>query len=295
MARKRYDPDEAEFDARYQRWLAALESGDETELLEATAAIPTLNSHVLDKFFAVESDDLERPGQRAVEQRLIVLLSELRPHEAARLRELHKARQRRLDRTTRIGRTVELPTKCVRCGSKLKDVKPTGRPRIYCSPACRKAAYEDRRAHRDGAVQVQVVERVVTDVRERRVEVPHPRSECIREVFANDDALVNVIWALIEAVRGGDDPASAPTSRGSGTSTTTPKCSTRPWSNAPQATSHRTSPRLLRPNRSTQCSATCNASPDGARRNLLVRRSLARDYRSFLVVVLVAALVGSLV
>lgn len=105
---------------------------------------------------------------------------------------------------------MELPTKCARCGGKLKDVKPTGRPRIYCSPACRKAAYEDRRAHRDGAVQVQVVERVVTEVRERRIDVPHPRSECIREVFANDDALVNVIWALIEAVRGGDDPAFSP-------------------------------------------------------------------------------------
>ena len=210
MARKRYDPDEVEFDARYQRWLAALESGDETELLEATAAIPTLNSQVLDRFFAVESDDLERPGQRAMEQRLIVLLSEFRPHEAARIRELHKARQRRLDRTTRVSCTVELPTKCARCGSKLKDVKPTGRPRIYCSPACRKAAYEDRRAHRDGAVKVQVVERVVTEVRERRIDVPHPRSESIREVFANDDALVNVIWALIEAVRGGEDLAFSP-------------------------------------------------------------------------------------
>ena len=54
------------------------------------------------------------------------------------------------------------------------------------------------------------MERVVTEVRERRVEVPHPRSECIREVFANDDALVNVIWALIEAVRGGEDPAFSP-------------------------------------------------------------------------------------
>ena len=69
MALKRYDPDEAEFDARYQRWLAALESGDEAELLEATAAIPTLNSQILDRFFAVEGDDLERPGQRAMEQR----------------------------------------------------------------------------------------------------------------------------------------------------------------------------------------------------------------------------------
>lgn len=210
MALKRYDPGEAEFDARYERWLAVLESGDEAELLEATAAIPTLNSRVLDRFFAVESDEPGRPGQRAMEQRLIVLLSEFRPHEAARIRELHKARQRRLDRTTRVSRTVELPTKCARCGSKLKDVKQTGRPRIYCSSACRKAAYEDRRAHRDGAVQVQVVERVVTEVRERRIELPHPRSECIREVFANDDALVNVIWALIEAVRGGRDSAFSP-------------------------------------------------------------------------------------
>lgn len=201
MARKRYDPDEVEFDARYQRWLAALESGDETELLEATAAIPTLNSQVLDRFFAVESDDLERPGQRAMEQRLIVLLSEFRPHEAARIRELHKARQRRLDRTTRVSCTVELPTKCARCGSKLKDVKPTGRPRIYCSPACRKAAYEDRRAHRDGAVQVQVVERVVTDVRERRIEVPHPRLDCIKSVLVDDDAMIRVIWTLAVLVQ----------------------------------------------------------------------------------------------
>ncbi len=201
MAPKRYDPDEAEFDAPYQRWLAALEAGDEAELLEATAAIPTLNSQVLDRFFAVQSDDLGRPGQRAMEQRLMVLLSELRPHEAARLRELHKARQRRQDRTTRIVRTVDLPMNCARCGSKLRDVKPTGRPRIYCSPACRKAAYEDRRAHRDGAVKVEVVERVVTDVRERRIEVPHPRIDCITSVLADEDAMIRVIRTLAVLVR----------------------------------------------------------------------------------------------
>ena len=130
-----------------------------------------------------------------------MLLSELRPHEAARLRELHKARQRRLDRTTRTARTVELPTKCARCGSKLKDVKQTGRPRIYCSPACRKAAYEDRRAHREGAVRVQVVERVVTDVRERRIEVPHPRIDCIKSVLADEDAMIRVIWTLAVLVQ----------------------------------------------------------------------------------------------
>lgn len=210
MAAKRYDPSDTDSDVRYARWVAALEAGDEAELLEATMAIPTLKSRVLDEYFAVDGDDLETPGRRAMEQRLIVLLSEVRPREAARIRELRKARQRRHDRTTRIERTVELPAKCARCGGKLQDVKPTGRPRIYCTPACRKAEYEDRRAHRDGAVKVQVVEKVVTEVRERRIEVPHPRSDCIKAVFADDDILVEVIWALIDEVRDRSKEAFSP-------------------------------------------------------------------------------------
>lgn len=201
MATKRYDPAETDFEARYARWVAALETGDEAELLEATIAIPTLSGRVLDEYFAVEGDDLETPGRREMEQRLIVLLSEVRPREAARIRELHKARQRRRDRTTRIERTVELPTKCARCGGKLQDVKPTGRPRVYCTPACRKAAYEDRRAHRVGAVKVQVVEKIVTEVRECRIEVPHPRSDCVKAVLANDDDMRAVIWTLTTLVR----------------------------------------------------------------------------------------------
>ena len=201
MATKRYDPSDTGFDARYARWVAALESGDEAELLEATMAIPTLSSRVLDEYFAVEGDDLETPGRRVMEQRLIVLLSEVRPREAARIRELRNARQRRRDRTTRIERTVELPTKCARCGSKLQDVKPTGRPRIYCTPACRKAAYEDRRAHRDGAVKVQVVEKLVTEVRERRIEVPHPRSDCTKAVLADEHEMLAVIWTLTALVQ----------------------------------------------------------------------------------------------
>lgn len=201
MATKRHDPTDMGFDARYARWVAALEFGDEAELLEATMAIPTLNGRVLDEYFAVGGDDLDTPGRRKMEQRLIVLLSEVRPREAARIRELRKARQRRRDRTTRIERTVELPTKCARCGSKLHDVKPTGRPRVYCTPACRKAAYEDRRAHRDGAVQVQVVERRVTEVREREIEVPHPRSDCVKAVLADDDEMFAVIWTLTALVR----------------------------------------------------------------------------------------------
>ena len=79
-------------------------------------------------------------------------------------------------------------------------MKPTGRPRLYCSPACRKAAYEDRRAHRDGAVTVQIVERLVTEVRERRIEVPRPRSDCIDAVLYDNDALVQARWVLIDNV-----------------------------------------------------------------------------------------------
>lgn len=201
MATKRYDPAETDFEARYARWVAALETGDEAELLEATIAIPTLSGRVLDEYFAVEGDDLETPGRREMEQRLIVLLSEVRPREAARIRELHKARQRRRDRTTRIDRTVELPTKCARCGGKLQDVKPTGRPRVYCTPACRKAAYEDRRAHRDGAVKVQIVERRVTEVREREIETPHPRSDCVKAVLADENEMLAVIWTLTVLVQ----------------------------------------------------------------------------------------------
>lgn len=199
MATKRYDPTATDFNGRYSRWVAALESGDDTELLEATLAIPTLNKRVLKKLAAVDRDEPDSTV-RAERTRLIVLLSEINANQAARLRERKQAEQRRRDRTVRVERRVELPTTCARCGAKLKEVKSTGRPRLYCSPACRKAAYEDRRARRDGAVKVQVVEKVVTEVRERRIEVPHPRSDCIDAVLYDSDALVQAMWVLIDNV-----------------------------------------------------------------------------------------------
>ena len=151
MATKRYDPAATDFNGRYRRWVAALESGTEAELLEATVALPTLNRRVLKKLAAVDRDEPDSTV-RAEQKRVIVLLSEINANQAARLRERKQAEQRRRDRTVRVERRVELPTTCARCGTKLKEVKSTGRPRLYCSPACRKAAYEDRRARRDGAV-----------------------------------------------------------------------------------------------------------------------------------------------
>lgn len=55
--------------------------------------------------------------------------------------------------------------------------------------------------HRDGAVKVQVVERVVTDVRERRIEAPHPRIDGIKSVLADQDAMIRVIWTLAVLVQ----------------------------------------------------------------------------------------------
>ena len=199
MATKRYDPTAIDFNGRYSRWVAALESGDDTELLEATAALPTLNKRVLAKLAAVDRDEPD-PNVRAERKRVIVLLSEINANQTARLHERKQAEQRRRDRTVRVERRVELPTTCARCCTKLKEVKSTGRPRLYCSPACRKAAYEDRRAHRDGAVKVQVVEKLVTEVRERRIEVPHPRSECIDAVLYDNDDLVEAMWVLVDNV-----------------------------------------------------------------------------------------------
>ena len=139
MATKRYDPTATDFNGRYARWVAALESGNESELLEATVALPTLNKRVLKKLAAVDRDEPDSTV-RAERKRVIVLLSEINANQAARLRERKQAEQRRRDRTVRVERRVELPTTCARCGTKLKEVRSTGRPRLYCSPACRKAA-----------------------------------------------------------------------------------------------------------------------------------------------------------
>lgn len=202
MAPKRYDAVLADFDARYSRWVAAQESGDEVQVKAAAAALPTLNARLLAKLAAADEDEDEHdPEARATQKRLLVLVSEINADEARRRRKRREAQQRRRDRTILIERTAELPTTCVRCGVRLEELKTTGRPRLYCSPASRKAAYEDRRAHRDSAVKVQLVEKVITEVRERRIDVPHSRSVCIQSVLNDDDALVNVIWTLIDQLR----------------------------------------------------------------------------------------------
>lgn len=85
---------------------------------------------------------------------------------------------------------------CVRCGTKLPASASTGRPRVYCTPACRKAAYEDRRASRDGAVKVQLVDRVIVQTVERVERVQHPPAECVTMVLSDPALTRNVLIGL---------------------------------------------------------------------------------------------------
>ena len=89
---------------------------------------------------------------------------------------------------------------CARCGIKLPDSASTGRPRVYCSAACRKAAYEDRRAGRDGAVKVQLVDRVIVQTVERVERVQHPPAQCVTMVLADPALTRKVLIGLSRQV-----------------------------------------------------------------------------------------------
>lgn len=79
---------------------------------------------------------------------------------------------------------------CPRCGDRVPRRK-TGRPALWCSPSCRRAAYEERRAARAGAVALEFVDRV-------RVErVQHSRDDCLVTVLASPVATARLLEALL--------------------------------------------------------------------------------------------------
>lgn len=89
---------------------------------------------------------------------------------------------------------------CARCGTTLPASASTGRPRVYCTASCRKAAYEDRRAGREGAVRVQLVDRVIVQRIERVERVQHPPAECVTMVLADPALTRKVLIGLSRQV-----------------------------------------------------------------------------------------------
>ena len=91
------------------------------------------------------------------------------------------------------GRKVAEGT-CPRCGNGTQR-KPTGRPPIWCSQACRRAAYEERSAAARGAIALEVVDRVET--RE------HPLSTCVDRTIESPVGCRRVIHELARLAREG--------------------------------------------------------------------------------------------
>jgi hypothetical protein len=98
--------------------------------------------------------------------------------------------------------------RCLRCNNPL-PVSRGGRPRVWCSQRCRRAAYEERRAAASGAIAVRVVE--------VESEAPqHTLDDCVAAVVASSTACRRVIDALAVAARRGEltsDPRWDPTLR----------------------------------------------------------------------------------
>ena len=83
---------------------------------------------------------------------------------------------------------------CARCHRDLPPNGSRGRPRIWCSQACRRAAYEERRAARNGAiaVRVEIREKLV----ERRVRVVEYQDRVTAEARAKQPSAAAVATVL---------------------------------------------------------------------------------------------------
>lgn len=85
------------------------------------------------------------------------------------------------------------PRTCIQCGSPMPPIKPKGRVPIYCSGACRKAAYEARRLQKPTAFEVRVVEtRTVAD---------HPLSACVENALKSPKAHQRMLQNLASLIR----------------------------------------------------------------------------------------------
>jgi hypothetical protein len=102
--------------------------------------------------------------------------------------------------------------RCLRCGAEMPSgawpPKP-GRPSVWCSQQCRRAAYEERRAAKNGAVAVRVevvekpVERIVERVRIETKHVPPSPTEAAQMVLRSPRACRTVLESLTAEVDAG--------------------------------------------------------------------------------------------
>lgn len=95
---------------------------------------------------------------------------------------------------------------CPRCGEPTQP-NATGRPPIWCSQGCRRAAYEERRAAAGGAIGIKVVDRIHT--------LEHPIKVCVNRTIGSPVGCRRVISELAQLAWEGSlqsDPKWATTS-----------------------------------------------------------------------------------
>lgn len=99
---------------------------------------------------------------------------------------------------------------CPRCSAELPAAVGKGRPRLWCSQACRRVAYEERRAARSGAIGLRIerVEKPVWRVehRDHIIEQPAPPpspAEAAAIVLASPRACRAVLEGLADAAAAG--------------------------------------------------------------------------------------------
>lgn len=100
-----------------------------------------------------------------------------------------------------ITRSYQSVGECQHCGGPMPPTATTGRRRVYCTPACRKAAYEKRRARKPNATLVKVVDRVVVEHHETVVDKGHEIGTCQVRVAQSPRACTLIVQHLAGMAR----------------------------------------------------------------------------------------------